>query len=75
MGLSLIHISFHVYDHPQVDVWKVAGADFEALRAELEPLVAEACWKWPTDKRSLLDRLVLSWVREPEASGLRSRCD
>ena len=67
--------AFHVYDHPQVDVWKVAGADFEALRAELEPLVAEACWKWPTDKRSLLDRLVLSWVREPEASGLRSRCD
>lgn len=67
--------AFHVYDHPQVDVWKVSGADLVALRAELEPLVDAACWRWPTDKRTLLDRLLWSWIREPEPTGLRSRCD
>ena len=50
--------AFHVYDHPQVDIWRLDGVDLEALRATLLPLTGPEAvtWQWPSDMRSLSDR-------------------
>ncbi|MCB0215579.1 MAG: glycosyltransferase family 39 protein [Chloroflexi bacterium] len=59
--------AFHVYDHPQVDIWRVDGVDLEALRSTLLPLTGPEAvtWQWPSDTRSLADRYVwpiLGWI-------------
>lgn len=48
--------AFHVYDHPQVDIWATAGIDRTALRGDLAPLPATYSWQWPTGTRSFRER-------------------
>ena len=55
--------AFHVYDHPQVDVWDVRNADLDQLQAVVTAARDEA------DRRSKLDPEdpdFQAWFREPE---------
>lgn len=48
--------AFHVYDHPQVDVWATKDIDLTALRGDLTPYIKEYSWTWPSGSRSFAER-------------------
>jgi len=48
--------AFHVYDHPQVDIWATKDIDRAALLGDLAPLPARYTWQWPTGTRSFRER-------------------
>ncbi len=55
--------AFHVYDHPQVDVWATQDIDLVALRGDLEPYIAAYAWSWPSGTRSFAERYLPFWPK------------
>lgn len=61
--------AFHVYDHPQVDIWATAGIDRAALLGDLAPLPARYTWQWPSGTRSFRERYLPFLPGGAEAGG------